>query len=84
MIEISTGGPVSSRVFTARILKTAINRLPSTQARMVRKLARVLNNRTHIGYYSALEVVANIGVRLLEAPSSQISPKISTIRTKSS
>ena len=78
---VSSGGLVSSRVFTARILKTAISRLPSTQARVVRKLARVLSNRTGLGYYASLEIVANVGVRLLEAPSSQISTQISTKTT---
>lgn len=80
-MAISSGGLVSSRVFTARILKNALYALPSTQGRTVRKLARAIDNRTDIGYYAALDVVAAIGVYLLDTPSSKISTKLSTRAT---
>lgn len=76
--QISSGGLVSSRVFTARILKNALYVLPTTEARAVRKLARAIDRRTDIGYYAALDVVAAVGILLLDIPSSRISPKLST------
>ena len=78
MNPLSTGGPMSSRMFTARILRTALYALPSTQTRAIRKLAASINKRTGIGYYAALDLVAIIGIQLTKAPSSQISPELST------
>jgi hypothetical protein len=78
MVGYSTGGVISSRVFTVTILRHSLASLPSTQARVVRKLARAISRNTGIGYYAALEAVAVIGARLVEVPSSQISSKIST------
>ena len=74
----SSGGPISSRVFTARILRNALYSLPTTQIRAIRKLAQAVDKHTGIGYYAALDLVANIGVRLLKVPSSLVSTKLST------
>ena len=75
---VSSGGPISSRVFTARILRNALYSLPTTQTRAIRKLAQAVDKHTGIGYYAALDLVANIGVRLLKVPSSLVSTKLST------
>jgi len=64
MSIVSSGGPVSSRVFRTREMEAALTGLPSSQRRYVRKLARRLNAHTGMGYYAALDVVAVIGLRL--------------------
>jgi hypothetical protein len=65
MSVVSSGGPVSSRVFRTREMETALMGLPSSQRRVVRKLARALDDRTNIGYYAALDVVAVIGLKIV-------------------
>ena len=68
----SSGGAASSKAFTDRELKKALLTLPTEQARQVRLLARRLNKRTGIGYYASLDVVARIGDRMSDFPSSRL------------
>ena len=75
---------MSSRVFIVEDLKGAQHRLLSSERRVITRLANKINKRTKIGYYAALEVVANLGIVLLAAPSSQISTKLSTKPASSS
>ena len=60
----SSNSPISSRVFTARMMKNALLELPSSQSRNVRKLARKLHKRTGMGYYAALDTIATIGIHV--------------------
>ncbi len=62
MPVLSTGGPVSSRTFTKREMEAALMRMPSRQRADVRKLSRLLHARTSIGYYAAMDVLANLGL----------------------
>ena len=75
---VSSGGVISSRVFTVRMLRNALRVLPETQTREVRRLAQALDKRTGIGYYASLELIANIGVHLLKVPSSWVSSQLSS------
>ena len=61
----------TSRAFSARTMKSALRALPSSQAKDVRESARTLSNKVGIGYYAALDVVALIGIFLVETPSSR-------------
>ena len=74
MSIVSTGGnqKLSSRVFTARMLKAVLVQLPSSQAEDIRTMARTLQKKTGLGYYAALETVANLGVFLLDWPTSRL------------
>ena len=56
---------MSSRVFRTREMETALTGLPSSQRRTVRRLARVLDERTEMGYYAALDVIALIGLKIV-------------------
>lgn len=58
----TTGGVISSRYFQARELKRALSALPSSQRRYVRSLAVKINTKTGMGYYSALDLLATMGV----------------------
>ena len=58
----TTGGVISSRYFHARELKRALAAMPSSQRKYVRNLAGRINDQTGIGYYSALDFVALMGV----------------------
>ena len=62
----TTGGVISSRYFQARELKHALSALPSSQRKYVRSLAVKINNRTGMGYYSALDFLATMGVYFIE------------------
>ena len=68
----SSGGAASSKAFTDRELKVALQALPVLQAKRVRKLAQRLNKRTSIGYYASLDVIARIGDLMGDFPSSRI------------
>ena len=46
------------------MMKSALQELPSSQSRNVRKLARKLNARTGMGYYAALDTIATIGIHV--------------------
>ena len=61
-MPLSTGGPVSSRTFTMRQLESAVMALPSSQRSDVRKLVRRLDEKTGMGYYAAMDFVANLGL----------------------
>ncbi len=65
MTIVSSGGPVSSRVFRTREMEAALTGLPSSQRRTIRRLARVLDERTEMGYYAALDVIALIGLKIV-------------------
>ena len=66
MAPLSTGGPVSSRTFDARIMKGALQKLPSSQRADVYALVTALDERTGIGYYAAMDFVANLGLFLVK------------------
>lgn len=68
----SSGSQVSSKAFTDRELKYALYTLPKAQARAVRRLAQKLNSRTGIGYYASLDIIARIGDRMTDFPSSRL------------
>ncbi len=65
MTVVSSGGPVSSRVFRTREMEAALMGLPSSQRRVVRGLARAIHAKTNMGYYAALDVVALIGIKIV-------------------
>ncbi len=64
MSRLSTGGPVSSRTFTVRGMEATLMQLPSSQRADVRKLSRLLDERTDMGYYAAMEFLAGLGIFL--------------------
>lgn len=64
MSVLSTGGPASSRTFDARMMKAALQKMPSSQSRDVRTLANRLNERTSMGFYAALDFLAHLGLFL--------------------
>ena len=66
MTRLSTGGPVSSRTFTKRTMEATLMQLPSSQRADVRKLSRLLDKRTVMGYYAAMEFLASLGVFISE------------------
>ncbi len=61
-MPLSTGGPVSSRTFTKAGMEAALMTLPSSQRADIRKLSRLLDQRTGMGYYAAMDFVANLGL----------------------
>ena len=61
-MPLSTGGPASSRTFDARMMKRALKKMPSSQAADVRSLAIMLDERTEMGYYAALDLLALMGL----------------------
>jgi len=61
-MPLSTGGPASSRTFDARMMKRALDNMPSSQAAEVRSLAVMLDERTQMGYYAALDFIASLGL----------------------
>ena len=61
MTPLSTGGPVSSRTFTKRAMEATLMQLPSSQRADVRKLSRLLDERTGMGYYAAMNFLADLG-----------------------
>ena len=73
MVRPSSGGAASSKAFTDRELKQALQALPTLQAKRVRKLAQRLNKRSEIGYYASLDVIARIGDLFGDFPSSRLS-----------
>ena len=73
MSVVSTGGKISSRVFTIEMMETALIHLPSSQAQIVRRLTRNIQKRTGLGYYTVLDLIANLGGFLLEYPTSVLS-----------
>ena len=72
MSIVSSGGMISSRVFIVQDMKRALRDMPSSQSRKVRKLARNLDEKTQIGYYAALDVVATIGTHILTSSYSTV------------
>ena len=72
MVGPSSGGAASSKAFTDRELKRALQVMTMGQAKVVRRLARRINKRTGIGYYASLDVVARIGDRMTDFPSSRL------------
>lgn len=62
MSQLSTGGPASSRTFTKREMEAALMSLPSDQRADVRELARCLDAKTSMGYYAAMDFLANLGL----------------------
>lgn len=70
MPTLSTGGSVSSRTFTVQQLENALMAMPSSQRLQVRKFIRTIDNRTDMGYYAAMDFVANLGLFLEKKVSS--------------
>ena len=69
MTALSTGGPVSSRTFIVQDMETALMTMPSSQRLQVRKLIRIIDNKTGMGYYAAMDFVANLGLFLKKTES---------------
>ncbi len=65
MSIVSSGGPVSSRIFRTREMEAALTGLHSSQRRTIRRLARALDSHTGMGYYAAMDVVAVIGLKIV-------------------
>ena len=61
-MPLSTGGPASSRTFTKDGMEAALMAMPSSQRADIRELSRLLNARTGMGYYAAMDFVANLGL----------------------
>jgi len=59
---LSTGGPISSRTFSVEQMEAAVMSLPSSQRLPVRQLVRAIDERTGVGYYAAMDFVANLGL----------------------
>jgi hypothetical protein len=53
-------------------MKRALKALPSSQAMIIRRMARRLDAKTGVGYYTALDAVATIGLWLNEYPTSRV------------
>ena len=64
MSILSTNGPASSRTFTKRGMEATLMQLPSSQRANVRELARRLDAKTSMGYYAAMDFLANLGLFL--------------------
>ena len=64
MTALSTGGPASSRTFIVQDMETALMTMPSSQRLQVRKLIRIIDNKTGMGYYAAMDFAANLGLFL--------------------
>ncbi len=64
MSIVSSGGLISSRTFIVQDMRLALASLPSSQSRYIRKLARILDTRTGMGYYAALDTIATIGISI--------------------
>lgn len=62
MTRLSTGGPVSSRTFIVQDMEAALMAMPSSQRLQVRKLIRAVDNKTGMGYYAAMDFIANLGL----------------------
>ena len=69
MTQLSTGGPASSRTFIVQDMETALMAMPSSQRLQVRKLIRIIDNKTGMGYYAAMDFVANLGLFLKKTKS---------------
>lgn len=70
MPPLSTGGPASSRSFTVKQMERALMNLPTSQRHDVRRFIRILDDETEMGYYAAMELVAHLGLFLMEKPTS--------------
>ena len=64
MSQLSTSGPVSSRTFDARTMKAALKKMPSNQRADIYALISNLDEKTGMGYYAAMDFVANLGLFL--------------------
>ena len=62
MSQLSTGGPASSRTFVVQDMEAALMAMPSSQRLQVRKLIRAVDNKTGMGYYAAMDFIANLGL----------------------
>lgn len=71
MTVLSTGGAVSSRTFTKRGMEAALMQMPSSQRADVRALARAVDKRTDMGYYAAMDFIANLGIFIAKTTSNK-------------
>lgn len=77
MTVLSTGGAVSSRTFGTDMMESVLMDMPSNERLHVRKLVRTIDEQTGMGYYAAMDFVANLGLFLTETSTN--SPKDSTL-----
>jgi len=75
---VSTGGRISSRVYTVSILRSAQRKLPSSQSRDLTKMANKLSLKTGLGFYDSLQFLAVLGTHLSQIPSSRLQLSTST------
>ena len=75
---VSTGGRISSRVYTVSIMRAAQRKLPSSQSRDVTKMANKLSRKTGLGFYESLQFLAVMGTHLAQIPSSRLQLSTST------
>jgi len=78
MSVVSTGGRISSRVYTISIMQAAQRKMPSSQSRNVTKMANKISRKTGLGFYESLQFLAVLGTHLSEIPSSRLSLSTST------
>jgi len=69
MPPLSTEGPASSRTFDARTMKTALRKMPSSQKSVIYAFVEAIDDRTGMGYYAAMDFVANLGLFLAKTDS---------------
>ena len=69
MSPLSTGGSASSRTFIVKDMEAALMAMPSSQRLQVRKFIRAVDSKTGMGYYAAMDFVANLGL-FLDKPTS--------------
>ena len=75
---VSTGGRISSRVYTISIMQAAQRKMPSSQSRDVTKMASRLSRKTGLGFYESLQFLAVLGTHLSQIPSSRLDLSTST------
>lgn len=54
--------PISSRTFDARTMKDALKKMPSSERAEIYSLVAAIDEKTGIGYYAAMDFVANLGL----------------------
>jgi len=62
MSILSTEGPASSRTFDARTMKAALKKMSPDERSDVYALVTVIDEQTSMGYYAAMDFVANLGL----------------------
>ena len=77
-MNIVSSGLTSGRVYTVSIMQAAQRKLPSSQNRIVTKMANRLSHKTGLGFYDSLHFLAILGTHLSQIPSSRLQLSTST------